>query len=328
MSIQQFSRGRVAYGSGSYAPTRGQVSAQGAQGYLKRELRKNTKQGVSSYGGDGMSDTRSGVAAAALRLKNKGGASWGATNSGKPQTPNPGRTYELPDESGMGDWRKDQPGGGTPATGGGNPETPNVQIGANGQLELPYNANWNSTVLSSLGDYNSQLLDLQTQRQQQALDFMNQNRQADQDYTNLKRDTLSQSAGAGTAFSSGYGLAVGNNANAYNTFKNQLASQNALANNSFDLQQSSIVDNFNNILRQGALGLADETAQNAGSLGFGTTTPPTGGPKGGNNNGKGPKGDPKPVKGGSKPAKWNKAGFDTPWTVGAKAKMKRGRNAS
>lgn len=316
MSIQQFSRGRVAYGSGSYAPTRGQVSAQGAQGYLKRELRKNTKQGVSSYGGDGMSDTRSGVAAAALRLKNKGGASWGATS--KPQTPNPGRTnFEKSDDSGMMDWRKDQPGGGTPATGGGNstPETPNVQIGANGQLELPYNANWNQTVLSSLGDYNSQLLDLQTQRQQQALDFMNQNRQADQDYTTLKRDTLSQSAGAGTAFSSGYGLAVGNNANAYNTFKNNLAAQNTLANNSFDLQQSSIVDNFNNILRQGALGLADETAQNAGSLGFGTTTPPTGGGKPAINN-------QGTLPGGIKPN----------WTTGAKAKMnqknkKRGRNA-
>ena len=68
MTFNKLAAGRKVYGQGSYAPTRGQVSAAGAQGYLQREINKPKKlyPGVSTFGNDGQSDTRSGIVAQAL----------------------------------------------------------------------------------------------------------------------------------------------------------------------------------------------------------------------------------------------------------------------
>lgn len=60
--------GKRVYNGVSQSPNRGQVSAKGAQGYIKRELRKKQKSGVlRQVGSDGKSDSRSAVAALALK---------------------------------------------------------------------------------------------------------------------------------------------------------------------------------------------------------------------------------------------------------------------
>lgn len=68
--------GNRVYGGVRTSPNKGQVSAKGAQGYLKRELAKRKRGPVGTTatgkisrpivrpkGGDGKSDSRSGVAA-------------------------------------------------------------------------------------------------------------------------------------------------------------------------------------------------------------------------------------------------------------------------
>lgn len=73
--------GNRVYGGVRTSPNKGQVSAKGAQGYLKRELAKRrtgpvgpvkiSRPIVRPKGRDGKSDSRSGVAATALRNMNK-----------------------------------------------------------------------------------------------------------------------------------------------------------------------------------------------------------------------------------------------------------------
>lgn len=67
-SIRKAQTGKRLYGGVSQSPNMGQVSAKGSQGYIKRELRKKRASGVvRQVGGDGKSDSRSAVAALALR---------------------------------------------------------------------------------------------------------------------------------------------------------------------------------------------------------------------------------------------------------------------
>lgn len=72
--------GKRVYAGVRTSPNKGQVSAKGAQGYLKRELRKRSvgkapvkiaRPIVRPKGKDGKSDSRSGVAAVALRRMRK-----------------------------------------------------------------------------------------------------------------------------------------------------------------------------------------------------------------------------------------------------------------
>ena len=68
LTRNQASTGKTVYGGGSFAPNRGQVSAKGAEGYVKREMANQAKSGnrvfsaVSTTVREGKSDTRSGVA--------------------------------------------------------------------------------------------------------------------------------------------------------------------------------------------------------------------------------------------------------------------------
>lgn len=67
-SIRKAQTGNRVYKGISQSPNVGQVSAKGSQGYIKRELRKKARSGVvRQIGGDGKSDSRSAVAALALR---------------------------------------------------------------------------------------------------------------------------------------------------------------------------------------------------------------------------------------------------------------------
>lgn len=81
-NIRKALLGKRVYAGVRTSPNKGQVSAKGAQGYLKRELRKRSvgkapgpvtiaRPIVRPKGKDGKSDSRSGVAAVALRRMRK-----------------------------------------------------------------------------------------------------------------------------------------------------------------------------------------------------------------------------------------------------------------
>lgn len=279
-SMQQNLQGRTVYKGGSYGPTRGQVSAQGAMGYLRRETRKPANQGlyggVSRRGRDGQSDTRSGAAARMLGSRGKwmgqeGGPGYGGPNNGRPgtgiQAPST-QQQQKPEGTAP-------PAAGTPAA----PpaaSTPTMTVNAAGTLELPYSPAWNSEVLTGLEDTNATLADIQRQRQQQALLYADQQRQANEGYEVQKRDTLNDNSARGVAFSSGYGVGVGRDANNFNNILGALATDNTNANADFDFQATSATNAFKAMLARASDDYANALADDAGTLGYGE--PEIGGP--------------------------------------------------
>lgn len=266
LSRQQAARGRTVYGNGATGPNTGRVSAQGIQGYVNREQRNlGNSAGISRFGGDGQSDTRSGLAAKALKRQSSfvrpNGQGSGHHNNSQ------GNSHWQPGNQSNG---ASSSGGGAAGPAAGAATTPpEVSVTDTGTLQLPYDDQWSSDVIGAMGDYNSQILDLQQQQQQQALDYMNQNNNLGREYEQTQRDTLNLGAGAGTAFSSAYGTAVSKNALNNQNAHNELDAQNSLFNQNVNQQKLAIQQAFNDLLRQDALTRAANASQDAGSLGYG-----------------------------------------------------------
>jgi hypothetical protein len=269
-------RGRPVYGGGTYAPNVGSVSANGAKGYLQRELKKRNR-GASVLGRDGKSDTRSGVAKAALArsapIKPANNKSWSKapTSPGiKTDTSDPTRPIT------------DKPikptGGGKPAPTPPEPTTPTVVVNDTGQLELPFDQQFSSEVLAALEQYNSELLDLQFDQQTTDLAYQQDRRNAGLEYEDLQRSTLSDNAARGTAFSSGYGLATANNARTYQNKMNDLDASYSLFGKDNELRRAGIISAFQRMLSQSALDYGNDLSEDAGNLGYGESpVPPTNG---------------------------------------------------
>lgn len=283
LSTRKAATGRTVYPGGSFAPHTGQVSAQGTQGYINRGMRQKAAQrSVSAFGADGKSNTRSGLAQKAL-ARNSSPAGRPA-NSAVAPTPTPPAGSEIGQNQGP-DSQAPAP---APAP------APNVDpvtglpvsitIGPTGTLELPYSSAWSAALLDSLEQANAGLLELQGEQQQQALSYAASRRNAGLEYDDTKRATLNNSAGAGTAFSSGYGLAVGNNANAYNNEVNDMDVANSAFGNSIAAKRAAIQSGFNQQLQKAVLDYAADLADNAGNLGLGVTPAPNG-PNGGGGGG-------------------------------------------
>lgn len=302
MVFNSFAAGKKVYGNGSYAPTRGRVSAQGAMGYLQREINKpNAPQklfnGVSTFGRDGQSDTRSGVAAG--MLANRGGmmkagtgpvrnpgptpppsTEDGTTNQQGPSNPGPNSPEPNPQPGGTGSGNGG-PVGAPPFS----PPNPTIEIGADGILQLPYDAEWSQSVLDAMSSMNSQLMDLNFSSQEQAMEYGRANRDADIEYTGVKRGTLGANSQGGTAFSSQYGNAVGQNATAYGNYKNDLLMDNNLFKTRTDYERLAIQNAFNEMLRQdiinrganGVDGIPNTPGGNSGNPGGGPNPLPGGG---------------------------------------------------
>ncbi len=285
MSTQAFSRGRPVYGGGSFAPTRGQVSAKGAQGYLKREMQKRGNQGphggVSTVGRDGQSDTRSGVVKAALgasrptRNTNSGltGTKTPFVNGGRPivdtSDPNrPGHNTDGPSTT------TQPPNGGNPATPPQASTPPQVIVGPTGTLQLPYSQQFSAEVLAALDDYNNQILGLNMEQQQADTDYTVGRRDAGVKYGDVQRTTLSGNAAAGTAYSSKYGVAVGKNAQAYQNQINDMDTSYNLGKQKNELSKAGMRTAFNRLLAQSALDYGNDLAGDAGNLGYGTSNVP------------------------------------------------------
>lgn len=243
MSVNDFARGRVVYGNGSYAPNRGPVSPQGAMGYLQREISKPRKPqfaGASVVGPDGQSDTRSGVAAGMLR-----------NTKGHPKNPKGNKGPKGP----KGPKEPQEPQA---------PPPPQVKINDNGTLDLPFNDNWSNTVLDAYQSMNSELMGITAESQQQGLEYMGASRDLNQQYGSMQRDTLSDAASRGTAFSSGYGMNVAENARQYGNARNDLDTQNSMFGQNTELQRLAIQNAFNEMLRRDIMRQAAEEAADEG----------------------------------------------------------------
>ena len=269
-SLQKAQTGNRVYGGVSQSPNRGQVSAQGAQGYIKRELRNRAASGpMRQVGGDGYSDSRSTVAARSL-ARNKG-AFGGQNNGTNARTGNAGGTTDPPNPNPGGNGGG--PPAGPPAGGGGNGVViPEVKVNDAGLLELPYNHDFAMEQWELLGDANEQLLGLKMEGDQQALEYTQGKRQIEQGYQAQKFNTLNTNAAQGTAFSSRYGTAVATNARDYFNQSADLEGQNTAFMQNQLMQRAAIQNNLNQQIQAALLEMGNGLSEEAGGLGFGDTT--------------------------------------------------------
>lgn len=245
--------GKRVYRGAGQAPNRGQVSAKGAQGYIRRELNKKNGRNKARQqnkpvgqlkGRDGKSDTRSAVAAKALGR----------------QTQLEGRQSAATLAAG-GAPRYDQ-------------QHQNVVVNDAGVLELPYNQAFGQEQFNALDEANQELLGLKIEGDQQALDFGQNTRQLEQQYGQAQRQTLNENAASGTAFSSKYGTAVSGNANAFANQQAQLQGQNASFLQNQALQRAQIQNSLNQQLALAVQNYGVELGEQAGDLGFGNAQTP------------------------------------------------------
>lgn len=295
--MQKAQTGSRVYGGTSTSPNRGQVSAKGAQGYLQREMRNRNQGGVvRPVGNDGKSDSRSGVAQRALN-SNLGGRPQG-TNFGQVKQQG-GVRSGLPNKNPAQTSQPVQP------VGAAEPSPPvQVKVNDQGLLELPYSQNMSAGALQALKDSNDELLALQQEEQALQQEVQQGRRDADIQYGQLKTQTLAGNASGGTAFSSMYGKAVGDNANAYSNTLADLSKRESDFNQNASARRAAIQNSLSQQLAQFAQENAVELGDEAGTLGYGNYTAPT------NNHGpaKHPERHPKPHKVGGRGGGSNNTG--------------------
>jgi hypothetical protein len=167
LSQRKAQTGKRVYGGTSQSPNRGQVSARGAQGYIKRELRNKNRAGVvRRVGGDGKSDNRSAVAAKALNRKPGAGRPVVNKKKKKP-TPAVSHTGAPPVEEEFAGDPKAQ----TMSPNAPRPPTQQVQVTKDGILQLPYDQAWGAEQLAAVTGANEELLGLKMEGDQQALEY-------------------------------------------------------------------------------------------------------------------------------------------------------------
>lgn len=284
-SPNQAQTGKRVYASGGFAPNRGRVSAQGNQGYVRRSLTQQTRQanmhgnegqavGATRFGNDGRSDTRSGLARAAL---NRGAQHQNAGRAPVGQGPAHGGGGGM----GHGGGGQHHGGGGQhQGNGGGNggnagTPVPRVTIGANGQMQLPYDSSYGQGLYTSLGTFNDSLMALQGQDQQQAAQYGQAVRDENLGYQQQKISDLAGNAGRGMAFTSKYATDVGQTASGHNTAIQDLDAGNAQYLAQSATQRQSYQDQFNQQLAAAASDHA-KTASDSGRHIGGRTKKPAG----------------------------------------------------
>lgn len=264
MTFNRFAAGKKVYGQGSYAPTKGQVNP---QGYIQREVERRNKQalanrgGVSRVGNDGQSDTRSGLAARALRdnrglkaravqgkpvatVRNSGGG-----NSQRPKT------------------RTQQTSGNPVSTTAVAPVGPTVNINPTGQLELPYGSEYANQVLDAQMQYDAELLAMQEEEQSNDLAYQSNMRDLDYGYKGQQRNTLNDNAASGTAFSSAYGVGVNEDSRSYMNAKNDMDTSNTNFKTNIKSRRNQASSALHSLIQRAQQAYADQLAQDAANYG-------------------------------------------------------------
>jgi hypothetical protein len=286
VSFRQAQTGSRVYNGAGTAPNRGRVSAQGAQGYIQRELNKNNQQNAARQGGrpvnqrgpDGKSDSRSTTAAAALSRRNSKGLKTGPGIG--PGTFNQGNTFKP--GPGVGKGKKKGPTGTfKPGPGvGGGPEkpdtTPDIKVKDNGSLQLPYDSEYASMALQAEQEYQNTVNDLTTQ--EGAAD--NQDLLAKQALAKQfgidSLGTLNANASRGTAFSSAYGTQAAAVGSQYAADQSNITQTAADREALYNTAMQNALGNKNTTMEQALLAFQERLNENAGSLGYGnqrTKTP-------------------------------------------------------
>ncbi len=286
MAFNSFAAGRKVYGQGSFAPTRGKVNP---QGYIQRGLRQQAqKRSVSQTGRDGKSDTRSGIAKRVLAKKKpqvgkvnptiKTAATVKPLNAWAPQS---APTSTGPDTRGLplNQAIPNNPASSTPTAGDPVPDFQPIQINQNGTLDLPYDSQSSVELLKQKETANQALLQLQEDEQANELEFSQNTRDTNRQYEDLRRQALNNFGSRGTAFSSGYGKAVGDNANEYNTQIGDINSQRNSFRQFAEKSRMGISTAFNDYVRKDAMDRAARAQEQAGKLGLGPAKPATPGTK-------------------------------------------------
>lgn len=261
--------GNRVYNGVSQSPNRGQVSAQGAQGYVQREVRKQAMSGVvRPKGPDGKSDSRSTVAAQSLqRQRQQQGPS--KANAPKPAKLR-GRTMAAPNPA------RSQPSG--PAVGPVAPSFPPITISANGVLELPYDQEAAEDEFQANYEANENLAALDAADRENLAGYNQNVRDSGIAYESLRRQTLDANAARGTAFSSQHGIAAGDNARDYS---NHIGDLNTARNNflaELGQKRTGIQTGLTQRLGLIAQRRAHRLNEDAGDLGFGTSQSPNNNP--------------------------------------------------
>lgn len=263
--------GKRVYRMSSHAPTRG---TNNPKGYVERELRNRNKpqmaqkvqplkkaeplkkqmpgtHGISRVGKDGQSDTRSGLAARTMKIKPRIGTAL-SIRQHKPPVNKAGKVSLMH----------------APLT---TPGYKPIAINNNGRLDLPFDYSAAQNALEQQQKANQDLVGLQTQSQEHAQNYLKTLRDTQQGFGEQQRQTLNDNAARGTAFSSGYGMQVGNNANQFNNQVNDLNAENTTFNNGIEAQRNQINTGLQDYLRQQATARGVQLAPQLGTLGYGTS---------------------------------------------------------
>lgn len=247
VSVPKALTGKKVYSGGSYAPSKG---TNAPSGYLQREL---SKRGVSRVGGDGQSDTRSGLASRALsQHPTLGGSGWGGQIvRAQVGHSTPGSAPSRPPSNNFGS-RPSGPSS-APASSPFTPAQAPVQVQNNGQLTLPYDYESAMGSLHAHQDADTQLEDLQYQGQQAAAEYLRNLRDVGKAYGKTKQSRLNDYSARGVAYSSGYGNALAEDATAYNTTVNDLNTEHSTYESYLAGKRNTIGAYLQQYLQQAAL---------------------------------------------------------------------------
>lgn len=231
-------QGKTVYRNSSYAPTRGTNSP---TGYIQREMAKRgiqpttgnvgTSGGISTVGGDGQSDTRSGLASNALN----------STSVGTGTELNSGATGALVTQN-----------------------SPTAQISAIGEINLPYNFSSNQNLIAQKQAAQQSLLELNQQRQQQNLQYLNDVEDTNNDFNTSKGQITRGASGRGLLFGTAHGKTARDNYDSFSNMMSRLASNEKAAGDNYTDQQNQIIQNLNDQIVAEAQRQGYEASQNAG----------------------------------------------------------------
>ena len=239
--------GKRVYNQSSFAPSQG---TNDPQGYINREINKpqapNAPQGtqgiyggVTSFGNDGQSDTRSGMAQRALQANPQQFKGTPLPTASKP-------TAVSAIKTGL----------------------PQIKISPVGKLKLPFNFKYAQGVLEEKRIADAAVLKLQQKRQAESRAYMSSLREGAEAYDDSQEDMLNDFSGRGVAFSSGYGKEVSDSANKYNQFLGDLNLSESDSANNATSGRATISDSFKAALSKYANQAGYDLDSKAGTYGL------------------------------------------------------------
>lgn len=247
----QMLQGNTVYGKGSYAPNTGHVSAQGVQGYLQRDM-ANKSSMVSSVGGDGQSDTRSGAAAALQGQFNSNSGPVAGTSQGQqPQQQVDPNSYAAPTPVGS-------PLYSSTVT---SPVTPSaVPTGVTGKLSLPGNIDYSNAVIGAYGSLSDQLNQTYNNAVANETEYAQNMNELNKGYAEQQGNTRAAQGGQGTLYSSANATAIQKDLDNYNDQSNKQTTEYQKNRNAFQNTAQTLKNNWSSQLDQAA---KDDAAKKA-----------------------------------------------------------------